>query len=488
MKKILLFSFLPLFSLSQIQIGNTINGKYSQDQSGNSVALSDNGNILAIGTSNNVALSHLGYVSIYQNSNGTWSQIGDDIVGENTGDKSGYSVALSSNGTIVAIGSPYSSNNGQNSGSVRLFFFNGITWGQIGATLTGANAGDLFGYSVSLSDNGKTVAIGAKNNDGNGNNSGEVRVFKNINGEWIQLGNAINGENANDESGSSISLSADGTILAIGAEKNNGNNGAFSGHVRIFQNTTEGWIQVGNDIDGENANDFSGTVALSANGQTIAIGAKYNDENGAASGHVRVFENTNGTWTQIGNDIDGQNEGDQSGGSVSISNDGHIIAIGAIGNNTNGNYSGQVRVFQKTGNNWLQIQNDINGTEGSTSGSSVSLSSDGNIVAIGATKANNNLSGAVKLYSLNTNTTSLLHSNSFSNSNFVLYPNPTSEILNIRFENDATLKNVIFYNNLGQIVKTSTLNTISITDLAKGIYQVEIISTFGKEIKSIIIN
>ncbi|MCH2204018.1 MAG: hypothetical protein MK102_18790, partial [Fuerstiella sp.] len=97
------------------------------------------------------------------------------------------------------------------------------------------------------------------------------------------------------------------------------------------------WTQIGQDIDGEAEFDQSGSsVSLSADGSVVAIGAIYNDGNGNDSGHVRLYRNTGGTWTQIGEDIDGEAAGDRSGSSVSLSADGSVVAIGATSNDDNG--------------------------------------------------------------------------------------------------------------------------------------------------------
>jgi len=93
----------------------------------------------------------------------------------------------------------------------------------------------LSGYSVSLSSDGTIVAIGATNNDDNGSNSGHVRVYKYENNSWTQRGTDIDGEASGDNSGHSVSLSSDGTIVAIGAIYNDGVNGSDSGHVRVYQ-------------------------------------------------------------------------------------------------------------------------------------------------------------------------------------------------------------------------------------------------------------
>ena len=173
---------------------------------------------------------------------------------------------------------------------------------------------------------------------------------------WSKLGLDIDGEDAYNESGRSVSLSSDGTIVAIGAWKNDGN-GSASGHVRVYQFDGTNWTKLGDDIDGENNSDYSGySVSLSSNGSIVAIGAYGNDDNGDMSGHVRVYKYENSTWNQIGNDIDGEAKDDYSGSSVSLSSDGtkHIVAIGAYGNDgtsgINSDNRGHVRIYELSGN------------------------------------------------------------------------------------------------------------------------------------------
>jgi len=82
-------------------------------------------------------------------------------------------------------------------------------------------------------------------------------------------------------------------------------------------------VQIGQDIDGENIGDMSGSdVSLSAVGSVLAIGAPINGGNGSMSGHVRIYKNISGTWLKLGTDIDGKQVGESSGNSVSISSDG----------------------------------------------------------------------------------------------------------------------------------------------------------------------
>jgi hypothetical protein len=116
-----------------------------------------------------------------------------------------------------------------------------------------------------------------------------VRVYKYIDSEWIKLGGDIDGEAAEDRSGASVSLSSDGNTVAIGAMYNGGN-GIDSGHVRVYKYIDSEWIKLGIDIDGEAAGDRSGwSVSLSSDGTTVAIGAPFNNGNDIGGGHVRVY-------------------------------------------------------------------------------------------------------------------------------------------------------------------------------------------------------
>merc|ERR550537_421185 len=97
------------------------------------------------------------------------------------------------------------------------------------------------------------------------------------------MGSDIDGEAAYDRSGSSVSLSADGTRLAVGAPFNDGS-GSYAGHARVFEYSAASgrWEQLGADIDGEAAYDMSGhSVSLSADGTRLAVGAAWNDGNGS---------------------------------------------------------------------------------------------------------------------------------------------------------------------------------------------------------------
>ncbi len=388
-------------ALAQTQLGADIDGEAADDQSGVSVSLSADGNQVAIGARHNDGNgTSSGHVRVYTWTGAAWTQLGADIDGEAAGDQSGFAVSLSADGNRVAIGTPLNDDNGTESGHVRVYQWSGVAWVQLGADIDGEAADDFSGWALSLSADGNRVAVGATGNDGNGSGSGHVRVYTWTGAAWTQLGADIDGEAENNSSGSSVSLSADGNRVAVGARGNDGN-GTDSGHVRVYTWTGAAWTQLGAAIDGEAARDESGrAVALSADGNRVAVGASGNDGNGTGSGHVRVYQ-WSGRWTQLGADIDGEAENDQSGFAVSLSADGNRVAIGAGLNDGNGTNSGHVRVYTWLGAAWTQLGADIDGeAAGNSSGFAVSLSADGNRVAIGSefNEGNGSLSGHVRVY------------------------------------------------------------------------------------------
>ena len=316
-----------------------------------------------------------------------YSQIGNDLYGEAYDDFFGK-VSLSSDGSVLAVGSPRSYNGGPASshygrGNVRIFTRVDNNWYE-----TGRIEGDRdfwhAGNALSLSSDGSTLVI---------NSESLVRIYKNVNNTWTQIGGDIDrGTTGSEYDSTVVSLSSDGSIVAIGSAGiwSRWSGSTDRGTVRIYENVNNSWTQIGSDIDGEAVGDMSGySVSLSSDGSIVAIGAPKNDGNGIDSGHVRIYKNVNNTWTQVGSDIDGEANSDQSGFSVSLSADGSIVAIGAPYNATElvyGSYKfGHVRIYENVNNTWTQIGSDIDGgANRDRLGLSVSLSSDGSVVGVGA--------------------------------------------------------------------------------------------------------
>jgi uncharacterized protein YjbI with pentapeptide repeats len=409
----------------------------------------------------------------------TWNKVGSDIAGNVTGDESGTSLSISADGTVVAIGAR---SNTSNRGTVRVYKYNNVSWTQMGSDINGEASSDYSGQSVSLSANGTIVAIGANYNDGDSNlrpDSGHVRIYEFNGSSWVQRGGDIDGEASADQSGISVSLSEDGTVVAIGAIMNDGSGNLLSnsGHVRVYKYNSSksasqltnqdlstfgpvGWDRLGADIDGEAVDDQSGfSVSISANGTILAIGAIFNDgtsgtvNTGDNRGHVRVYKyNSTKTnpqltnqglstygpagWDRLGSDIDGEAATDQTGFSVSLSSDGSTVAVGSPFYDAGGvSNAGRVRVFAWNGSSWVQRGGNINGVNISENlGDSVSLSADG---------MNLSVSSFMKVVNYNYNLTTTTWSQIGSN-------------ITVSNTNISIIKNVLVYNPLVYLDGTNT--------------------------------
>jgi len=373
------------------QLGTDIDGTTSSGNAGQSVSLSSDGSRLAVGIKSGGSSSQ-GIVRVFDWNGTSWTQVGSDIVGLVNGDNFGHAVSLSSDGTRVAIGAPLADPVPSNSGQVTVYELSGSTWVQMGSVFSGSVNNERLGTSVSLNSDGTKLAFGAT---GAGFSGGNATVYSWSGSSWTIMGLPMGGA-IGDEFGTSVSLSSDGTRVAIGAAAS-----WTRGYVKVFEYSGSSWTQMGNgynDMPGEGGTDRMGfSVSLSSDGTRFAHGAIGNTAN---SGHVRIFEYSGSSWTQLGSDIDSESSADNFGYSVSLSSDGTRVAAGAIFNNNN---RGHTRVFDWSGSSWNQIGSDIDGeAQDDYSGYSVSLSSNGLRLAIGApdNADGGSLAGHVRVYKM----------------------------------------------------------------------------------------
>jgi len=175
------------------------------------VAVSTNGTNRVMTSS--LTTARAGSVYVYELSYNNWNRLGNNTIVGLSGDQLGYSLALSSNGRIVAASSLYKD---ASAGQVRIYeLSNNSTWIQKGSNINGQRPGSESGYSISLAGSGNSIAIGAWKDNSNGTNAGAVRVYDfsaSIN-DWRQKGQTINGVTGSFE-GYSTALSLDGQTLA----------------------------------------------------------------------------------------------------------------------------------------------------------------------------------------------------------------------------------------------------------------------------------
>ena len=212
--------------------------------------------------------------------------------------------------------------------------------------LDGDAPNDRFGFAVSLSGDGRRMAVATGTRA-----PGLVKVYERdgAGASWVRMGADITGLS---NYGTTVSLSEDGSILAVGAEQNS--------LVRVYQwdGTNSGWIPMGSDITSivAGSKDLTGgSVSLSSEGTRVAVGSHYYEQN--YRGYVRVFEWDAGanSWNLMGSGLPGANVGDAFGHSVSLSGNGDRLAVGAFHNDDNGNESGQVKIYEWSvqGSTWV---------------------------------------------------------------------------------------------------------------------------------------
>ncbi|WP_291019808.1 FG-GAP repeat protein [Hydrogenophaga sp.] len=313
------------------------------------VALSGNGDVLAVGAkgedseANGVnsidpadnSLHESGAVYVFRRQGTSWAQEAY-VKASNSGadDGFGHSLALSANGTTLAVGAigedsnamgiggSQADNSATDSGAVYVFSHDGSAWAQqayVKASNTGA--GDVFGRSVALAADGSTLVVGADREDSNvtgtagGNqvdnsatDSGAAYVFTRSSGTWSQQA-YLKASNtaAGDAFGGVVALSADGNTLAASAYAEQ----ILTGAVYVFTRSGSDWTQQAS-LKASNplSNRFGAGMALSPDGLTLAVGAPFErsgaigingnqaDSSAPDSGAVYVFVRSGGNWAQ----------------------------------------------------------------------------------------------------------------------------------------------------------------------------------------------
>ncbi|CAJ1963339.1 unnamed protein product [Cylindrotheca closterium] len=309
-----------------------INGQAQGAKAGISVKLSNEGGRLAIGCPG--WSENDGYVAVYEEAEeGKWSRLGEIMIGaEGKGEHFGSEVALSADGNFIAVGSKFASTTDenehtlQNTGAVNVFRFTGQEWKRAGNTIYGGNTGDLLGWAVAISGNGMRIAAAALGFD---TFAGQMLVFDLLGEVWQRTGDDFVGTEARENFGASVALSEDGRTLAVGATGYSIGEGAVlgAGRVQIFQWEYASWSLVAS-ISGESKFQKLGlSLALSSAGKKCGVGAPGID---VSTGFVRVLEQTSEGWVTLGSDINDEGAiGGRFGGSVDLSSDGNVVVLGA---------------------------------------------------------------------------------------------------------------------------------------------------------------
>jgi hypothetical protein len=402
------------------------------DHFGGNVALSADGNTMVVsayfeasaatgvnGNQNDDSIPQAGAVYVFTRAGANWSQqayikasntgrapVANNPADWGDGDQFGFSIALSADGNTLAVGAvsedsrASSINNTQfqnddsanTAGAVYVFTRTGSTWSQQAyIKASNADAGDVFGYSVALSADGNDLAASAFDERGSGrginpipdnfgNGVGAIHVFRRDAGAWRQAAYLKGSKmESTDQLGYSVAISDDGNTIAAGAGDEDcltsginppgcdndspprGQANIWVGAAYVFVRNAGIWTEQA-FIKASNAapyNSFGVKLALSGDGNTLAVTAYVEDSGDQGvhgpelrpyltvpvldawrdgknradeSGAAYYYTRTGTTWTQRAYvKASNAQRGDEFGSSVALSGDGKTMVVGAHG-------------------------------------------------------------------------------------------------------------------------------------------------------------
>ncbi|OHD53691.1 MAG: hypothetical protein A2Y33_07155 [Spirochaetes bacterium GWF1_51_8] len=301
-----------------------------------------------------------------------------------TDDRLGWAVAITPDGISALTGSFGDDNPGNDQGSVYLFKWNGSSWGQTKISASDGAAYDNFGFSVDISSNGNSIAVGAIFDDVSVNaDQGSVYVFK-WTSSWVQTHLIASDGAANDFLGHCIAISGDGNTIVSGARGDDISGKADQGSISIFRYNGSGWDETKKYAsDGAAGDQFGSSVDISYDGNSIIVGAPTDDSIGSAY----VFKYSAGIWSQTSKitPSDGAS-GDQFGYTIAISANGNAAIVGAYLDDIAANADqGSAYVYEWNGSSWPETKYTApDGLANDHFGYSVDVNQKGTIAVVGA--------------------------------------------------------------------------------------------------------
>lgn len=372
-------------------VAQTIIGSDRTNNWGRSVAMSEDGSTIAFGNYTEPRGYSYGRVFVYVRGSGdTWSSQATITISSSVNARSGNSIALSGNGNTLVIGKYYDNNN---SGKVYVYTRSGTSWSQA-TDFDGSNtgSGDEFGSNVAISKDGTTIAVTAPYEDTTASNSGALYVFTGSGSSWSQQSGVLKSDTPtqNDNLGGyysdfdhQLDISNDGNTIVVGEA--NDHQGQGVGRAVIFVRSGTSWshqasLASSDQETGSQSDRFANHVAISGDGNTVAAGAPYHD---SREGAVYVFTRSGSSWSEQAN-IEGENADDYFGSAVSLNEDGNALLVGQLNYNSS---TGRVSLYERSGTSWSNSWNvdgtaEIQAGDNGYFGSQVEISNDG-LVAVG---------------------------------------------------------------------------------------------------------
>ena len=312
----------------------------NNDQFGFSVSISGDFCLVgANGDDDNGDASGSAY--IFSRSGTSWSEQAKLTPGDGTnGDNFGISVSIS--GDFCLVGANGGDDNGGASGSAYIFSRSGTSWSEQAKLTPGdGTTNDQFGVSVSIS--GDYAVVGSWFDDDNGESSGSAYIFSRSGTSWSEQAKLTPGDGTNsDLFGFSVSISED--YVLVGANGDDDNGGA-SGSAYIFSRSGTSWSEQAKLTPGDGTNSDNFGVSVSISGDFCLVGANGDDDNGDASGSTYIFSRSGTSWSEQAKLTPGDGTNSDNFG-VSVSIFGDYALMGAYLDDDNGDASGSTYIVR----------------------------------------------------------------------------------------------------------------------------------------------
>lgn len=476
---------------------------YGQEQIGKTIVASENGfafgqNVQMAENGKRIAVSGYGIsangVALFDFVDGDWVAQLFAGTGSFSNEETIYSIAMSPNGENIAVGAVL---NGfkEDFGNVKIFHYVDSTWVQKGNTIVGESNNELFGRSLAISDNGNRIVVGARLNSKLEKFGGRVGVYEYTNTSWSQLGQSIYGTKEGFKVGSAVAISGDGTQIFMGTNsiytQNFSNLVPFRGSTIAYKLEDTMW-KITDSESGSTSDHFGFSIAISNDAKTFASTAS---QFNYATGYVNVYRNKNGKLEKIDRIIGTSNQ--FLGSSVSLSGDGNKIVVGAI-LSRNSAHLGSVSIYEFNGNSYVQVGIIEGDAMTPNFGISVDMSSDGTTIAVGSLRYNYGVPGSefgsVRMYDISglPSPEPYVEEIPIVLEDIIIFPSPATTLLMCENCNgltewyiaDVTGKKVISFQDNGP---DSTFNSIDVSVLQTGIYYAYFVGgTNNFEVKSFI--
>ena len=297
--------------------------------------------------------SFAGAAYVFIRSGTSWSQQAKLVASNPSAyDKFGGAASISGDGSYAIAGSPGEDTTASGSGAAYVFVRSGTSWSQqqmLKATDAGENHN--FGYSTYMSTDGTYAIIGAYDGDNTaGNYLGKAYIFTRSGSTWSQQAKLTASDAAaGDKFGFTVAINDDGTYAIVGTPYHD-TGGSDAGAAYIYARSGTSWTQQAKiqSSDIQASDNFGYTVSISGDGSHVMVGAEKEDTTGSDAGSAYIFKRSGSSWSQIKKlQAADAAADDKFGHSVSIaSSDGTYSIVGANGEDAGGSNAGAAYIFE----------------------------------------------------------------------------------------------------------------------------------------------